>query len=198
MAANCSQGLYPSLVGPAWENLDPRLQRFHSASKIRRGTGLFQIRHGETKLARLLAWLLRLPKEGQDVPARLVVREGVVPAGGNVAAEIWERSFRKWNLNSIQYANHQGLLAERFGLMEIWFQLQASDHSLQFTPAGGALALGPIRIKLPLTLCPLVRARVSGSSNISERFTVSVNVVAPFAGLVLAYDGYIEPEVTNS
>jgi hypothetical protein len=198
MGTKRGQALYPCLMGAEWNALDARLQSFHSAAKTRRGAGRFQVRHGDRKLARVLAWLLRLPRKGQDVPAQLLVRDGGIPAGGISAAEIWKRSFGERDLISLQYANPQGLLAERFGLTELWFRLEASDHSLVFVPAGGALVLGPIRISLPLRLSPQVHARVSASREFSQRFMVSVSLVVPWIGLLLAYDGYIEPEVTNS
>jgi uncharacterized protein DUF4166 len=197
MGEKCLQPLYPGLIGSDWHTLDPRLQRFYSAAGERRGAGLFQIHHGSSKRARALAWILRLPEEGRDVQTRLKVNDVNDPARGNQPGELWTRTFRKRELSSFQFANQNGLLAERFQLTELWFRLEAVKHSLVFVTVGGALVIGPIRIRLPLRLCPEVRARASGSDENHERFDVSVSLRVPLFGLVLAYEGYIDPEVAN-
>lgn len=197
MAMNRGEALYPSLMGAEWNNLEARLQRFHSEATPRRGAGIFQIRHGGGRLARALAWLLRMPREGKDVCARLLVCDGDHSAVGKASAEVWERSFAGQTFTSFQSANPQGLLAERIALIELWFRLEASNHSLVFVPAGAALALGRIRMRIPPRLCPMVRGRVSASDEFSQRFTVSVSLALPVFGLVLAYEGFIEPEVAN-
>lgn len=197
MATNRGQALYPTLMGVDWSSLDIRLQSFHSGALPRRGAGVFQVRHGERKPARALARLLRMPRQGQNVPAQLLVLDGGVAAGETIAAEIWKRSFGDQELISLQYANSKGLLAERFGLIELLFRLKASDHSLVFVPEGAALALGRFRMRIPLPLGPRVRGCVSTSNEFPERFTVSINVTLPAVGLLIAYDGYIDPEVKN-
>jgi hypothetical protein len=126
------------------------------------------------------------------------VRDANHPAWGGKSGEIWTRTFGNRELISFQYANEQGLLAERFWLSELWFRLDAVEHSLVFVTTGGALVAGPIRIRFPLRWCPDVRARVSGSFEKRERFEVSVSLSVPLFGRVLAYEGYIDSEMANS
>ncbi len=145
-----------------------------------------------------MGWILRLPEEGRDVPARLKVSDVSAQARGDPTGEIWSRSFGKHELTSFQDANQHGFLSERFGLTELLFRLEVVEHSLVFVTVGGALVVGPIRIRLPLRLCPEVRARVSGHEGNRERLNVSVSLRVPLFGLVLAYEGYIDPEVANS
>jgi hypothetical protein len=198
MDKKCLHPLYPSLIGNNWSALDPRLKRFYSADGERRGTGVFQIHHGPSMWARILARILRLPKEAPDVPTRLRVMEANGSAGENHHGEIWNRSFGNRELNSIQYANNHGMLAERFTLTELWFRLEVVDSSLVFVTAGGALVVGPIRIRLPIWLCPRVMGRATSGRGNRGRFNVSVNLAVPLIGLVLSYEGYIDPEVGNS
>jgi len=198
MGTNLNQALYPGIMGAGWNNLDQRLQRFHSAEIPRCARGKFQIRHGTGEWARFLARLLRLPREGNDVPAMLWVRGGGVPPSGPFATEIWERSFAGQKFVSYQYASRSGLLAERFALFELLFRLEAAGQSLVFVPAGVALALGPIRMRLPARLSPQVSACVSSSNDYSERLIVFVSVKFPMVGMVLAYEGFIDPEVGTS
>lgn len=198
MGEKCLQPLYPGLIGHDWNSLDPQIQQFHSAPGDRRGAGMFQVHHGSTWRARALAWILRLPEEGQDVPARLKVSNVGDPVAGNRHGEVWNRAFGNRELISFQYANQDGCLAERFGIMELWFRLEVVERSLKFVTVGGALVAGIIRIPLPLRLCPEVCARVFGGEEGRERFNVSVSLRVPCFGLVLAYEGYIDPEVAIS
>jgi len=189
MDPGSSTGLYPGLLGSAWEDLDERLRRFHSGEGGGEGAGLFTIRRGRALLARVIAGLLRFPREGQAVPTCLVVRAESDPG---VAREVWERSFGGRKLVSRQYAGRDGLLAERFGCLEFRLRLRAADGALHFQPAGSALALGPLRVRLPGWASPAVEARVSAAEGGGERLAVQVKVTAPLAGTLLQYQGCLE------
>jgi hypothetical protein len=87
-------------------------------------------------------------------------------------------------------------LIERISGLELWLRLEAANGALVYVPQGAALALGPWQIKLPRGLTPMVSGKVAVSKVYPSSLDVSVSVTVPIAGLVLAYEGYIEPEVT--
>src|SRR5256885_13240144 len=67
------QGLFPKLLGDSWPRLDETVRRLHGSGTTVRATGVFQVRHGSSWLARVLAWLARLPAAGDAVPVELRV-----------------------------------------------------------------------------------------------------------------------------
>jgi Domain of unknown function (DUF4166) len=186
--------LYPRLLSADWDALDDRLKHFHWITGTRHGSGLFEISCGRAGLARFLAWLLRLPHEGRDVPTTLVIRCEHIPNREIGAAERWERTFGSRKLYSLQYASRQKFLAERFGMLELRFLLDVCDHALLFHPVGAAIAIGPLRLRLPPPLSPQIHARVAGLEGSASRLGVSVSVAAPWIGSVLSYEGYLEPQ----
>lgn len=190
MTTGSNAALYPGLLGAAWTGLDERVRRMHALGRAQ-GAGVFRIRRGHDVLARVVASLLRFPRAGEAVPTRLVVRS--VPYRG-ASCEIWQRSFGEQKLVSRQYAGRDGLLAERFGCLELRLRLEAARGALRFLPAGSALAFGGLRIRLPGRMSPRVEGRVSAAPGAGDRLEVSVTVAAPLAGLLLAYEGYLDME----
>ena len=192
--ANCSStALYPSLLGAAWTELDPRVQRMHALGRAQ-AAGVFRIERGRGMLARVMAGLLGFPRAGEAVPTRLVVHSE--PWRG-ASCEIWQRDFGGQALVSRQYPGRDGLLAERFGWMELRLRLRAEGGALLVESAGSALVLGALRVRLPGMLSPRVDARVAAAGT-GDRVEVSVKVEAPLAGLLLAYAGYLEREEVRS
>ena len=190
MTTASNAALYPGLLGAAWNGLDERVRRMHGLDRAE-GAGVFRIQRGHGILARLMASLLGFPRAGEAVPTRLVVRSQ--PYRGTTC-EIWQRTFGQHELVSRQYAGRDGLLAECFGCLELRLRLQAVGGALCFLPAGSALALCGLRIRLPGRMSPKVEGRVAAAPGAGDRLEVSVSVDAPLAGLLLAYDGYLEME----
>jgi len=189
--------LYPRLRGANWDALDARLKHFHWITGTRHGSGRFEIRYGQARLARSLARLLRLPQEGRDVPTTLAIRREHIPNREIGDAEKWERTFGSRKLCSLQYACRQKFLVECFGILEMRFLLDACDRALLFHPVGTALAIGPLRLRLPLRLSLQVHARVAGLEGPPNRLGVTVSVAAPWVGLILSYEGYLESQYLN-
>src|SRR5580765_2882827 len=99
----------------------------HVDGCVRRG--LFRVRRGRTLPARMLARLLGLPAEGRSIPVRLHVQ---VAGEG----ERWERTFGSRVLATAQYPGPAGLLAERFGAVELRFRLEARRGVLAYRSTG--------------------------------------------------------------
>jgi hypothetical protein len=176
-----SPGLYPNLLGDSWQRLDDAVRRFHEASATVHAVGTFQVRHGDSRLARALAWCARLPATGERVPVRLQVITGT-------AGEEWRRSFDERPLVSVQSARSDGLLAERMGLTELRFKLGVADGALTYQTVGAALCLGPWRVPLPRWLGPRVTAseRPIGEPG---QMDVAVEVAFAWLGRLIAYAG---------
>jgi hypothetical protein len=181
--------LYPLALGAGWHKLDTTLQSFHGTTAPRRGEGAFDIRRGERVAARILAWLLCLPKEGCGVPTKVLIHcepqrkpDGIV--------EIWDRTFDERRLISVQSISARNMLMERFGMIEVGFRLTADKGALCFASVCSALTAGRLRITLPQWLSPRVTARVARRP--ASGFAVSVNLVLPWIGSLLSYEGYLE------
>lgn len=173
--------LYPRWLGPAWHDLAESVRRMHRDGADVRGVGRFVVRHGSARLARCLLWLTRMPPEGDDVAVTLVItREG--------QGERWERSFGSWPLASTQRTWGAGRLAERFGLLELRFQLEVADGALVYQQVGAALCLGSVRVPLPRWVAPRVAAR-EAPGKLPNHTQVSVQVSSPLCGLLISYEG---------
>ena len=184
--ATHSGGLYPRLLGDAWNEMAAPVQMLHSDQDSRARVGLFRVRRGERRLARFLASLGKAPAAGQAVFTRLVV----VP---NSDGQIWQRSFAGTPLVTFQRESPAGVLAERFGHLELRFKLCVSEHALCFQQVGASLCLGRLAVPLPRWLAPQVAARAWAEAN-SAAVQVAVRISLPLAGLLVAYEGSMESE----
>lgn len=153
---------------------------------LMRGVGTFDVRHGATLAARLLARLLRLPAAGARVPVRLVVTR----ARG---VECWRRTFGGRDFVTYQRRTAGGLMAERAGLFELLFRLDERDGVRRYRQVGFAFRLGPLRVGLPRRLSPRVAARERVSAD-GSRVRARVRMSAPLVGFLIAYGGCVELE----
>lgn len=150
-------------------------------------TSLFRVRRGSNWLARLLATLGGLPAETDAAPVRLSVRR--VPEG-----EIWDRAFNgSTRLVSTQMDAGNGLLGERFGLMEVRFRLSVANGELHYTTDSAYWTLGSLYIRMPMALSPQISA-TEGVAADGQYPHVSVSVSAPLVGLLVSYEGDLDVE----
>lgn len=190
MREDCSIGpaLYARVAGCTWSAVDEAIRAVHLDDSI--GAlhlrGWFAIRHGERRLARWIVQALRMPAEAERVETRVVVTR-------SRSAEKWRRRFGNQRLVTVQRERPGGLLAERFGPLELRFRLRAERGSLVYEQAGTFLGLGPLSLRLPRRFSPRVEAREKAIAG-SPRVRVAVRIVLPVVGLLLSYSGEIEPE----
>lgn len=162
----------------------PWVLRFHLGDEPVRGAGRFEVHRGQTRLARLLADVMRLPAAGTDVPVRVTVRR----AGGD---EHWVRTFGVRELASRQ--TRRGLVTvERVGPVELRLLITVDGERVRLVQEGAGLRLGRWRIGVPARLAPRVRA--SAHANGPGAFFVRVDVTAPVAGPLLSYWGTLYEE----
>lgn len=180
---NAPSRLYQKLLGASWHDLDVALRRLHDSGETVRAVGVFRVRRGSGRLARALARLGRLPAAGEAVDVRLqvTVREG---------AEEWRRTFAGRPLVSAQSNLGAGLLAERMGIVEMRFLLEAVGGALNYQTVSVALRLGYLRVPLPYWLSPCVTAWEKAVDD-TNQIHVSVDVSVPLLGRLIAYDGIL-------
>lgn len=179
--------LFRQLLGPAFDDLPPRLRELHDSKDARQWSGVAEIRHGQGMLARMISALVGFPQAGKQVPVSVTF----TPEKGK---ERWTRNFGGRRFSSTQSAGmgkDRYLLAERFGIVTV---------ALALVLDGGRLALIPRRwhvlgVPLPGFLLP------KGESFESEengRFCFDVEISLPFVGLIVAYKGTLEPAARSA
>lgn len=174
--------LFRRLLGPAFDDLPPRVRELHDSHEVREWRGVADIRRGKSVLARMICAVLRFPPAGKRVPVSVTL----TPEKG---AERWIRNFGGRRFSSMLSAGtgkDHYLLAERFGLIAV---------ALALVIDGGRLALVPRRwhllgVPLPGFLLP---KGVSFEAETDGRFCFDVEISLPFAGLIVAYKGDLEP-----
>lgn len=166
-------------VGASWTEIGEPLATMHNPRSPLRGTGVFAVRWGRTIRARLLAALLRLPRAGRRVQASLAI----VPSRPETE---WRRTFGNSTLRTTQSACEIGM-RERFGPLELTFELHGAPGRLRFVQSAAAVRLGCLRLRLPRWLALRVRGRARNRPD--GRVRAEVQVSAPLFGLVLTYEG---------
>ncbi|AVH41084.1 DUF4166 domain-containing protein [Agrobacterium tumefaciens] len=174
--------LFRQLLGPAFDDLPPRLRELHDSKDPRQWSGVAEIRRGQGMLARMISALVGFPQAGKQIPVSVTF----TPEKGK---ERWTRNFGGRRFSSRQSAGRskdQYLLAERFGVVTV---------ALALVLDGGRLALIPRRwhllgVPLPGFLLPKGQ---SFEFEKNGRFHFDVEISLPFIGLVVAYKGTLEP-----
>ena len=175
-------GLYASLLGPAWASLSASVRSLHAGGV--RARGALRVRRGQSLGARLLGALLGLPEAGLCVPLTLATDR--LPG----AREGWSRSFAGRGLRSVQRAR-AGLLVEALGLVQCVFRLRAAQGALVFDQVGARFGLGAASVAIPTFFAPAVQGVARPTD---EGVWVDVAIGAPVVGLLVAYDGLVTLE----
>lgn len=185
--------LYPLALGKDWHSIDAGLRCFHGVTTTRYAAGAFDIQHGSNWPARLLARMLRLPAAGLGVPIKVAVHCEPRPELPHGLVEVWDRNFGGRRLTSQQWIDSAGLLVERFGPVEFCFVLRAENGALCFYGTRLSIAVGWSRVRMPRWLTLRIEARAACVPSPGSGFVVSVRLLLPMLGLLLAYEGCIAP-----
>ena len=148
---------YRAALGNAFDTLAPQVQRAHLPPLA--ATGTFDVEHGSTWFAPLLARLLKLPAAGGAQPVSLDVR-----AEGDHLH--WNRHIGAVRLSTRQHAAG-ALIVERAGIGTIVFALAVENGALVYRQVSFSVA----KVPLPRVVAPQVRARVSAASTSALRPT---------------------------
>jgi hypothetical protein len=181
--------LYARLLGSSWQQLAEPIRVIHTTGSTVRANGRLRIGHGRSRFARLLAWLLHLPRASDGAETRLTVTP-------DESGERWQRTFEDRLLDTAQYEAGERELAERFGALEFRYRLETSQGSLVFRQLDAGVLFGSFRLRLPVMCAPRVDAREDALS--ARQLRVHVCVAFPVLGPVLTYDGVIHLEETRA
>ena len=181
--------LYARLLGASWQQLAEPVRLIHTTESTVRARGCLRIAHGRSHAARVLARVLRLPRASDAAETRLIVTS-------SADGERWHRSFDDRRLDTRQYQAGERELAERIGVLEFRFRLEASEGSLLFRQLGVAFVFGSVRLRVPAAWAPRVEAREDPAG--AHRIHIHVRVTLPAVGPVLTYDGTIDIEETRA
>lgn len=174
--------LFETALGDKWHDLPPAVQRLHSGGDVERFSGRAEITRGRSTVAWLAAWLVGLPKAGEDVPLTLCITR--TPQG-----EAWERSFAGQRLGSVLTPSPRPHhVRERFGLATFEQELPVEDLVLHVPVRRGWL----LGMPLPSWLLP---GSCSREYTVDGVFHFDIGLYAPLTGgLVVRYRGWLRPD----
>jgi len=180
--------LYARIMRQSWATLSAPVRSLHETDSPVRAYGDLRI-DGGGQVARFAARLLRLPGPGAAVRTFLTI------VGGE-GFEHWRRVFGECRVATRQYEAGPRELAERFGILEIRFRLDARDGSLHYIQRRARFRAGPVRVRIPAALAPRVEAREDPAG--PDRIRIAVDIALPGIGRLIAYSGIIHVEGSRS
>jgi hypothetical protein len=174
--------LFHSALGDRWRELPVCIQRLHSVDVAARFSGQAHITRGRGLVARLAAWLVGLPKAGEDVPLTVTMTR-------TLEGEAWERNFAGRRLRSVLMRSPRpGHVRERFGLATYELELPVEDAALHFSVRRGWF----LGIPMPSVLLP---KSCTKEFAVDGEFRFDVGLYAPVTGsLIVRYRGCLRPD----
>ncbi|MDR7307327.1 DUF4166 domain-containing protein [Rhodoferax saidenbachensis] len=179
---DASASLFQRLLGNAFAQLAPAVQRGHQPGEVLLMSGQASVRRGSGLLARALCRVIGFPAAGDAVPVSVHMQT-------QGAGERWQRRFGAQRFEShfsLGQGPQQGLLVEQFGPLRFHISLAVVDGALLWAVRSGALWIIP----LPALLLPSGDSREYESEG---RFHFDVEIAHPLAGLLVQYRGWLEP-----
>lgn len=171
--------LFQKLLGASFYSLPPVVRNLHAVRGEATYAGLATVVRGQTALSRFCARIARLPPAGEEVTTRVVF---VTHADG----ESWYRDFGGHPMHS-RLCAHGKLLEERVGLLQFRFSLHVYDEALHWRVQ---------RVRL-LGVLPLPSGWFEGvhcrEREHKGRYEFRVEATLPWAGLLVLYQGWLEP-----
>jgi len=183
-------GVFKTILGDHYKSLPPTLQALHNDTQTT-WHGKAAVQSGRNPLAKLIGHIVGISvKSGQDIPLMVTFET-------DASGERWTRKFDEQSFHShfsLGTGRNTHLAVERFGIAKIGLALvmeKGEDgDKLRFIPRR-CTVLG---LPLPKFLMP------RGESYETEkdgRFHFNVAIKVPIAGLIAAYEGWLEPEVAT-
>lgn len=175
-----AKALYPDLLGDAWKSLPAEIRVMHEGGAMAEGRA--GVERGRSMLSRLAARLIGFPPAWTDVPVKVRFDTGK-------DGETWTRTFGTHGFSSRQFAGRgrsERLLCEGFGPLTFAMALVAGEDRLSLVMRRWSF----LGLPLPMWLCP----RSSAYETVEDgRFRFHVEISHPLAGLIVRYDGWLEP-----
>jgi len=175
--------LYESLLGQAWQKLPAPIRAMHALDRRIVARGEASVERGPSPLARLAAAMIGFPKAAATIPVAVTFED-------NSGVERWTRRFGDQSFRSEQFEGSgrwERLLVERFGPMTFGMALVWEDEKLRLVMRHWRC----FGIPMPLWLCPRSNAYETADG---DRFKFHVEISHPLTGLIVRYQGWLEPE----
>lgn len=176
------QDVFPLLLGNAFQHLPPAVKAAHQVQQQQTLAGRASVQRGTGLWANGIATLFGFPTATPDIAVNVQMQQH----GGT---EVWHRRFGAQRFTSTLAAGTgplQWLLVERFGPLRFHIALVVADKKLHWV-VRGATFLG---LPLPRFLVPRGNSYEYESQG---RFHFHVEVRLPLIGLVVRYQGWLEP-----
>ena len=158
----------------------------HSFDQEQRFQGRADVRCNDTLLGKLLLWLLRLPRPGEDLPTLVAFqRDGT--------GEVWRRTFGDDAFSShlSPHARQPGHIIERKDAVAAVIRLEPRPDGLSWQVESFRL----FGLPLPQFLAPSIEAN---ERDISGRYHFDMIITLPLLGPFIAYKGWLEPEADRA
>jgi uncharacterized protein DUF4166 len=173
--------LFPSLLGDApWHALPTAVQAMHGGEPMLQANGRADVTGASHLPARCLRRLLGLPAPGPQQPLALTIeRHGT--------RETWTRRFTGRRMQSVLDRRADSpLLYERLGPATLGFALRRDGDAVDWQ-------LRSLHI-LGLPAPRFLRGEVLSRSGVRDgRYHFHVDVRLPWLGLLIGYQGWLEP-----
>ncbi len=174
--------LHARILGTAWQSVSAVVRDVHGAGPKLTISGTASITRGRGVLARMLAWIMRFPAAGKDVPVSVTFERH-----GNY--DKWTRDFGGQVFSSaftVGSGRFEHLLCERFGPLVFGMALIPETDRLNLVMRKWSF----LGLPLPRSLAPRGNSCEYEKDN---RFCFDVEIRLPLAGFVIRYQGYLEP-----
>lgn len=171
--------LYAGVLGETWRALPEPIRRLHRLEDRLTAAGRARVERGADPVSRLIAVLIGSPPAADDV----AVRVDFSRIGG---VETWRRRFGDRAFVSRQEGGADGLLVERFGPAAFAMRLAWDGRRLGLEIRRWSL----FGVPMPMALGPRTRA---WEEVVDGRFAFFVELRHPLGGLIVRYQGWLEP-----
>lgn len=191
------QSPYAAELGPAITDLHPSLQRYFATIPAgHRGVGEGVFTQAGTPRRWLWPLIRLVERRGvvfagweRDVPFRIVNR---TIGGSAVAVREFRLPTGTWEMHDDVVRSPAGGITDRLGrpaTLAATFDVAVDAGALTLTSRTLGLAVGPVRLRLPRLLSPVVRLRESHDDG-ADRQRIDLTVDAPLLGRVYGYTGH--------
>jgi hypothetical protein len=171
--------LFHQAYGTGLDRLPQAIRAVHDTRIERTWHGRVSVQHGTAPLVQALCRLMRLPPAATSQP--LTVRMTAHAEG-----ETWARDFDGWPMVSqLCAARSPDAITERFWPVAATSRLVPDAAGVRQTLAG----LRVLGLPVPRALWPHLDVREGADG---DRYTFLMRIAAPWGGLLIAYEGWLD------